>query len=137
MGSGGIQLTTMFRTPEEASRTFAGEIGAGNLDAAVRCLSGDACLISPNGYPSNGRSEIRSFLAQMIAADTRIEIEESVLLVGGDIALGSERWRVRFRDAHGTPFEQIAPANMALHRLGDDWTLAVAAPWGWGRFDLD
>jgi ketosteroid isomerase-like protein len=124
----------MFQTPAEASRAFAGEIGAGNLDAAVRCFADRACFVSLDGTPTRGRSEIRVILAQMIAADTRIEIEESSALIGDDVALGSERWRIQFRDVHGTPFRQASPARTVLRRLGENWTLAIAAPWGWGEY---
>jgi len=125
----------MFRTPGEASRAFAGEIGAGNLDAAVRCLASHACFVSLDGTPTSGRNEIRPILAQMIAADTRIEIEESSVLIGDDIALGSERWRIHFRGVNGTPFRQASPAKMVLRRLAKSWALVIAAPWGWGEYE--
>lgn len=130
-----IHLTRTFSTPENASLALVRAIGNGDLDAAARCFARDACFVSPDASTIRGRDEIRPVLAQMIGVDTQIEVEASSVLSAGEVALGSERWQISFRDVHGTPFRQTSPANMVLRRIGGSWTLVIAAPWGWGRYD--
>ncbi len=121
-------------SPDQASLELAQAIGTKNLEAASNCFDDEACFIAPDGSQACGRGRIRPLLRQMIAVDTQIEVEASSVLIAGDIAIASEHWDIGFRDVHGTPFHQASPANMVLRRVGDDWTLVIAAPWGWGCY---
>ncbi len=130
-----IHLAQTFPAPGEASHILARAIRDRDIDVASSCFARDACFVAPDATTTHGRDEIRSLLTQMIGTDTRVEVEASTALIAGDIALVSEHWQISFRDVYGTPFRQMSPANMVLRRIGDDWTLVIAAPWGWGSYD--
>ena len=127
-----IYPTKALRTPGGASLALAQAIGLGDLDRAASCFARDACFITPDATSLNGREAIRSILAQLIAAEVKIEIEASSVLLAGEVAFGSERWRIRFRGVDGDSFQQTSPASMVLRHLEDRWIVAIAAPWGWG-----
>lgn len=130
-----IHPAQTFATPSKASRTLVRAVGAGDLEVASSCFARDACFVAPDATAAHGHDEIRQVLAQMIAVDTRVKVEARAALLAGEIALVSERWRISFRDVHGTPFRQASPATMVLRRIGGRWSLAIAAPWGWGNYD--
>ena len=51
----------------------------------------------------------------------------------GDVVLACQRWRIRSKSTGGEPFVQISNPILALRCIEDEWKLAIAAPWGWGR----
>jgi ketosteroid isomerase-like protein len=118
--------------PQQSTVAFAEAINRGDLDAAGHCFAKDACLLTPDATAIRGRNEIRPILAQLIARRSQIEIQASSVLVAGEVALGSERWRIRSAGADGAVFEQISSPKLVLRRVEDIWKLAIAAPWGWG-----
>lgn len=107
-------------------------INAGNLDSAATCLTRDACLLTQDATAIHGREHIRPVLAQLIARRTRIEVEQSSVLVAGEIALVRERWSIQIDGAEGSRFEQASSPTLVLHRIEDQWKLALIAPWGCG-----
>lgn len=113
-----------------ASLSLAKAIRAGDLDAAQGRFADNACLITPDATAIYGHDEIRPILAQLIDAGTVIQVETGSLVRVGEVALGSERLHFRSR---GVPHRQSFPANTVLRRYGDDWRIAIAAPWGWGH----
>lgn len=131
-----VHSVTTLSSPDQASLVLAQAICAGDLEGASSCFARDACFVAPDGTQTSGRDQIRLLLGQMIAANTQIEVVAGSVLIAGEIALASEHWDIGFRDAHGTPFHQASPANMVLRRIGHDWSLVVAAPWGWGCYQL-
>lgn len=112
-----------------ASLALAEAIRAGDVGAAVRCFTADACLITPDATAVSGPLEVRSILTQLIDAGTVIEVEGGSVVRAGELALSSERLHFRSR---GVPYRQTFAANMVLRRQGGDWRVAIAAPWGWG-----
>lgn len=112
-----------------ASLALAEAIKAGDVGAAERCFTPDACLITPDATAVSGPLEVRGILAQLIDAGTVIEVETGSLVRAGELALSSERLHFRSR---GLPYRQTFAANMVLRRQGGDWRVAIAAPWGWG-----
>ena len=71
-------------------------------------------------------------MAQMIARGSRIEVLASSVLVAGEVALGSERWRICSTGVQGSVFEQDSSPALVLRQIEGAWKLAVATPWGWG-----
>jgi len=118
------------RTPEETTRALAASISRGDLAAATTCFTKDACLLTPDATVVRGREEVRQILRQLIAAGSRIEVQESAIVLAGEVALGTERWRMSSAGSGGAPFTRALTATLVLRRLEGVWKLAVADPWG-------
>lgn len=116
--------------PYESTRAFADFISRGDLDAAASCFAKDACLLTPDSTVIRGREEIRPILRQMIAVGSRIEVQESSVVLAGEVALGTERWVVTSPGSEGEPFSRTLTPTMVLRQVEGIWKLAVAMPWG-------
>jgi uncharacterized protein (TIGR02246 family) len=120
------------QTPEKVTRAFAESVTRGNLEAAARCFAKDACLVTPDATTVRGREDIRPILHQLIASGSRIEVQESSMLLAGEIAFGTERWVITTPGSEGKSFTRALTPTMVLRRLEGAWKLAVAIPWGRG-----
>lgn len=108
-------------------------ISAGNLDAATGCFSRDACLLTPDATAIHDREHIRPLLAQLISRRVRIEVEQSNVLVAGDVAYARELWRVSAQVAAGSPpYEHSCDPSLVLKRIEASWKISIATLWGWG-----
>jgi len=107
-------------------------LSAGDLDGVGACLARDACLLTPDATAVHGREAVRRVLAQLIAADVRIEVECSRVLVAGDTALSRERWRVASNSVDGTRVTGLLSPTLALQRIEGAWKVAILVLWGWG-----
>jgi ketosteroid isomerase-like protein len=118
-------------TPRLACKAFAKALNAGDLDAAVACFAPSACLVVGDGTAVHGEAAIRARLAQLIESRAEVAIELAGVLAAGDVALAHERWTIRSGGVGGSRFEQTSCPTLVLRRIGDEWKLAIAAPWGW------
>lgn len=118
------------RTPRESTRAFAASLSRGDLDAAAHCFTKDACLITPDATAVRGREEIRPILHQLIVVGSRVEVQESSIVIAGEVALGTERWVLTTPGSEGSPFTRTLTPTLVLRQLEDVWKLAVAMPWG-------
>jgi ketosteroid isomerase-like protein len=125
-----MATTVAAQTPEEVTRAFAASVTRGDLEAAARCFAKDACLVTPDATTVRGREGIRLILRQLIASGSRIEVQESSMLLAGEIAFGAERWLVATPGSEGKPFTRALTPTLVLRRLEGAWKLAVAIPWG-------
>ncbi len=116
-------------SPRLACQELSRALGAGDLDAAVACFAPDACLIAPDATEVHGEGAIRARLAQLIESRAEVTIELAGVLAAGDIAIAHERWRIRAEGVEA--FSQAPHPTLVLRRLGVEWKLAIAAPWGW------
>ncbi len=116
--------------PHQSTRAFADSISRGDLEAAASCFAKDACLLTPDSTVIRGRDEIRPILRQMIAVGSRIEVQESSVVLAGEVALGTERWVVTSAGSEGEPFSRTLTPTMVLRQVEGVWKLAVAMPWG-------
>jgi ketosteroid isomerase-like protein len=117
------------RTPRESTRALAAFISRGDLDGAARCFAKDACLLTPDATAVRGREEIRPILHQLIVAGSQVEVQESSIVLAGEVALGSERWLVTSPGSEGSPFTRTLTPTIVLRQIEDVWKLAVAMPW--------
>jgi uncharacterized protein (TIGR02246 family) len=127
-----MATTVATQTPEKVTRAFADSVTRGNLEAAARCFAKDACLVTPDATTVRGREDIRPILHQLIASGSRIEVQESSMLLAGEIAFGTERWVITTPGSEGRSFTRALTPTMVLRRLEGAWKLAVAIPWGRG-----
>lgn len=104
-----------------------------DLASATACFARDGCLITPDATAIHGRDRIRPVLAQLVARHTEIEVELSSALHGGGVVLANERWKVRSGGIDRPQVTQTWNPTLVLRQTGEDWRLAVAAPWGWGQ----
>src|SRR3954471_14354071 len=107
-------------------------IGSGNLDAATRCFARDACLLTPDATAIHGREHIRPLLAQLIAGRVRIEVEQSNVLVAGDVAYARELWQVSAGVPTGSQYQHSCDPSLVLKRIEGSWKISIATLWGWG-----
>ncbi len=114
-----------------ACRRFAEAVGNRELGRAAKCFAPDGCLITADRTAVYGRERIRPLLAQMIARRTVIAIEGSVVLASGEVALATERWAISCDGAGGERFTSASNPLLVLRRIGTEWKLEIAAPWGW------
>jgi len=106
-------------------------IGSGNLDAATGCFARDACLLTPDATAIHDREHIRPLLAQLISRRVRIEVEQSNVLVAGDVAYVRELWQVSTQ-AGGSRYEHSCDPSLVLKRIEGSWKISIATLWGWG-----
>lgn len=107
-------------------------LSAGDLRAVNACLARDVCLLTPDGTAVHGREAVRRVLAQLIAVETRIEVEGSRVLVAGDTALSRERWRVSSNGLDATRVRGCLDPTLCLQRIEGAWKVTVLVLWGWG-----
>ena len=118
------------RSPRESSRALAASISRGDLDAAAHCFTKDACLLTPDATAVRGREEIKPILHQLIVAGSQIEVQESSVVLAGEVALGSERWLLTSSGSEGEPFSRALTPTMVMRQIEGVWKVAVAMPWG-------
>lgn len=124
-----MAVITGARTPQESTRALAASISRGDLDSAARCFAKDACLLTPDATAVRGREEIKPILHQLIVTGSQIEVQDSSIVLAGEVALGSERWIVTSAGSEGTPFTRTLTPTVVLREIEDVWKLAVAMPW--------
>jgi ketosteroid isomerase-like protein len=115
-------------SPRLACAALKRALCEGDLDAAAACFAPDACLIAPEGTEVHGEAAIRARLAGLIEGRAEVEIELAGVLAAGDIALAHERWSFH---PEGEGLAHAPHPTLVLRRLGAEWKLAIAAPWGW------
>src|SRR5690242_6865455 len=118
------------RTPGESTRALAASITRGDLEGATSCFAKDACLLTPDATVVRGREEIRRILHQLIAAGSHIEVNESSIVLAGEVALGTERWLMTSAGSEGEPFTRALTPTVVLRQVEGVWKLAVTMPWG-------
>lgn len=123
-------MTLAAETPEQVTRAFADSVTRGDLEAAAACFAKDACLVTPDATTVRGREDIRPILHQLIVSGSRIEVQESSMLLAGEIAFGTERWLLTVPGSEGRAFTRLLVPTMVLRRIESIWKLAVALPWG-------
>ncbi|HEX6455616.1 MAG TPA: DUF4440 domain-containing protein [Solirubrobacterales bacterium] len=128
-----MATTVAAATPEEATRAFAASLTRGDLEGAAYCFAKDACLVTPDATAIRGREDIRPILHQLIVSGLRIEVQESSMVLAGEIAFGTERWLITTPGSEGRSFTRALTPTMVLRRLEGVWKLVVAMPWGRGE----
>lgn len=117
-------------TPRESTRALAASISRGDLDGAAHCFAKDACLLTPDATAVRGRQEIRTILHQLIVARSQIEVQESSIVLAGEVALGNEVWQVTSSGSEDSTFTRTLTPTMVMREIEGVWKLAVAMPWG-------
>lgn len=107
-------------------------LAAGDLNLASACFARDACLLTPDATAIHGRDHIRPLLAQLIARQVRIEVEQRNILEAGEVAFVRERWLINAEGSTASRFEDVCTPLLVLKQIEGSWKVAIAALWGWG-----
>ncbi|HVV91454.1 MAG TPA: nuclear transport factor 2 family protein [Solirubrobacterales bacterium] len=113
--------------PEEVVDGFGAALCAGDVGAATALFSREGCFVTPDSTVIRGRSQIRGFLQQMIDLATDLRIDQRTMVKAGDVAVGSEAWRLRLGQGEG--MVRTTRAMIVLGRIEGSWRIAVADPW--------
>jgi ketosteroid isomerase-like protein len=117
-------------TPRLCCEALARTLSEADLEAALACFAPGACLVGPDGTVAHGEGAIRTRLAQLIASGTKVEIELAGVIVAAEVALAHERWRTSCGEGVDASPAPPAGSTLVLRLLGDEWKIAIAAPWG-------
>jgi uncharacterized protein (TIGR02246 family) len=115
-------------SPEGTARAFRSAIRFGWLDAAAGLLAREACFVTPDSTVIKGRAAIRDVLSQLIAQRPEISTEPATVLVAGDVAFVTQRWKMRVASGAGSVVRDVRPV-LVLRKEEDAWKLAITAPW--------
>jgi uncharacterized protein (TIGR02246 family) len=118
------------QSPEEVSLSFAQAITDGDLESAAGAFAANACLLTADGEVLRGRAPIRQLLDQLLANRPAMQVQIDQMHTVGEIAIGSERWRMTFELADGSTAEQSGTSTVVLRRSERGWELCFNAPWG-------
>jgi len=121
------------RTPELACAAFAAALGSADPGAAAACFVPDGCLIAPDATSVHGRADICLVLIQLVALQTRVEVESIAVFEGAELALALQRWKITVQAPDGSRDVQLTDPTLVLRRIESEWKLAIAAPWGTGE----
>ena len=108
---------------------FIAAIGAGDRRAAAACFTREGCLVTPDGTAVHGRPEIAAILAQMIARNTEIEVEQLAIRPAGDVALAGGRLAMSSDGPEGRRVVQACRSSLVLREVEGAWKIAILAPW--------
>jgi ketosteroid isomerase-like protein len=119
--------------PSSAAATagrFAAALLGGDPGAAADYFTSDAQLLTPDGTQVAGRESILGVLAQLTAAEPRLEIKTGRTISSGAVALCTQYWKRSSRDLSRERFEVDHVAKLVLIRGADGWQIVIASPWG-------
>jgi uncharacterized protein (TIGR02246 family) len=109
---------------------FAAALLEGDPRGAADYFSADAQLLTPDGTQVTGRSSILGVLAQLTAAEQKLEIKTGRTLSTGAVALCTQYWKRTTSDLSRERFEANHVAKLVLVHGADGWQIAIASPWG-------
>jgi ketosteroid isomerase-like protein len=119
--------------PTSAAATaarFAAALLEGDPRTAADHFSVDAQLLTPDGTQVTGRASILGVLAQLTAAEQKLEIKTGRTVSTGAVALCTQYWKRTSSDLTRERFEANHVAKLVLIRGADGWQIAIASPWG-------
>lgn len=117
-------------SPDEIAQAFETAIADGDLEAALALWLDDAVFVPAGAAPLTGRDAIRTVLAGLIDAGTRLRMAASGSYVAGAVALRSGRLTLSGKGADGEPFETVTDFVTVYALTEDGWRIALDAPAG-------
>jgi enoyl-CoA hydratase len=94
-------MTVCVNDPEQLGRLFAQCVNAGDLDGLIVLYEDGATFLGPDGASASGRDEIRGRLQDLLAMKPEITPTGNQVVVAGDIAMMSNRFRMTFEMGAG------------------------------------
>jgi ketosteroid isomerase-like protein len=129
-GNGSVGAGERTGSAASTAARFASALLEGDPRAAADHFAVDAQFLTPDGTQVTGRASILGVLAQLTAAEHRLEIKTGRTLSTGAVALCTQYWKRTSRNASSERFEANHVAKLVLARGADDWQIVIASPWG-------
>lgn len=122
------------RPPESAHTDFARAFAARDLDGLVALYEDDATFVTGDGSTVSGKPAIREALAGFFAAagkDGTISLETRYAVRKGELALLSNAWHLRGKNADGTPLDMRGLTTEVVRLQADGrWLYVIDHPMG-------
>jgi ketosteroid isomerase-like protein len=116
--------------PDQLQHMFAERANAANLDGLLELYERGATFAGPDGVPACGTDAIRESLRSLLDGSPHITPLASHMLLAGDLALISNRWRISFGGAlAGASFEG-ASTEVTRRQADGSWLYAIDSPSG-------
>jgi enoyl-CoA hydratase len=80
--------------PEQLGRLFAERVNVGDLEGMLALYEDEATFLGPDGGSASGSDAIRGRLEGLLAMKPQITPTSSQVVMAGDVALMSNRWRM-------------------------------------------
>jgi enoyl-CoA hydratase len=115
--------------PTQLGRLFAERANARDLDGMVALYEHSATFLGPDGTRASGRDAIRGSLENLLAMKPTISPLGSQVVIAGDVALMSNRWRMTFgaRDGEQTGVDGQS-TEVARRQPDGGWLYAIDNP---------
>jgi enoyl-CoA hydratase len=131
-------MTMCVDDPGQLGRLFAACANAGDLEGMLALYEDDATFVGPDGGSASGRDAIRERLEGLLAMSPKITATSSQVVMAGEVALMSGRWRMTLGASDGeTAGFDGASTEVARRQPDGGWlylidnpALAVEAPAG-------
>jgi uncharacterized protein (TIGR02246 family) len=117
--------------PETVIQRFSALLAEGDLEGIMELYEPDAAFAPQPGEAVKGHNEIRAALEGFLAVKPRMEGAIEKVLVAGDTALVTNRWRLAGTAPDGSPVRMSATSADVLRRRPDgSWGIVIDDPWG-------
>jgi len=115
--------------PAQLGRLFAERANAGDLDGMLALYEHSATFIGPDGASASGRDAIRGRLEDLLAMKPKITATGSQVVIAGEVALISNRWRMTLGTSEGKQAGVDGESTEVARRQPDGgWRYAIDHP---------
>jgi uncharacterized protein (TIGR02246 family) len=122
-------MTMRVDDPEQLASLFAERVNAGDIEGMLALYEDDATFVGPDGARTSGNDAIRERLKVLLSMKPQLTTTNSELVMAGDIALMSNRWRMTLRAAEGEVAEVDGQSTEVARRQPDDgWLYVIDSP---------
>lgn len=115
--------------PAQLGQLFAERVNAGDLEGLVALYEDEATFVGPDGGSASGRDAIRERLNGLLAMAPEITPTSSRVVMAGDVALMSNRWRMSLGVGDGEPMGLDGASTEVARRQPDgSWRYVIDNP---------
>jgi enoyl-CoA hydratase len=122
-------MTMCVDDPGQLGRLFAERANAGDLEGMLALYEDDATFVGPDGGRASGRNAIRERLEGLLAMNPQITATSSQVVMAGEVALISGRWRMTLGPGDGeTEGFDGASTEVARRQFDGGWLYVIDNP---------
>jgi enoyl-CoA hydratase len=115
--------------PGQLGRLFAERANAGDLEGMLALYEDSATFVGPDGGSAAGSDAIRNRLEGLLAMKPKITPTSSQVVIAGDVALMSNRWRMTLGVGDGEPAGLDGESTEVARRQPDGgWLYVIDNP---------
>ncbi len=121
----------MATTPQEAIDQADDAFNHGDIDVVLSHYEENAVWVAKPGDIISGKSALRIEFEKLFQTHPHVMKEQDHVIVCGDIALCTIRWRLVDAASDRASLEMGGVASTVLHRESDGhWRIVIDNPWG-------